>query len=324
MVKQTYHLHHDQFKVVILGSPNVGKSTLFNVLTDTREALVKNQPGVTRDIHKGQGQWDHHSFEVIDTGGLTKRNTDKFSDLIKNNIQDLIPSASCLIVVMDAKAGLNSEALEVAHFAYQSNKPFLIAVNKVDSMKDWDSIQLEFCQLGKQVYPAAFEKRAGISEILDWIISLMPFYKDPDKIKDKSLIRQAGRQADESSDKLADRLTNAQPILALIGKPNVGKSSLCNHLHGLERMLVTEIPGTTTDSIDSLIEYKQKSYTLIDTAGIRRRSQQTKENLEILASYKTKQAMSRADVILLLIDGLKGPGRQDAKFVDYAFLDEET
>ena len=296
MTKQTYLFEHDPSRVVILGPPNVGKSTLFNVLTDTRDALVKNQPGVTRDIHKGYVQWDCHSFELIDTGGLTRQNADSFSDLIKNNIQSLIPSASCLIVVIDAKAGLTSEVFEVVNFARQTNKPFLIVANKVDSMKGWNAIQLEFCQLGRKVYPAAFEKHAGISEILDWIVSLMPSCKNP--IKDESSI--------------------TKPVLALIGKPNVGKSSLCNRLHGLERMLVTEVPGTTTDSIDSLIEYKQKSYTLIDTAGMRRKSKSAKENLEVLASYKTKKAMNRADIILLLIDGLEGPGRQDAKLVDYA------
>ncbi len=295
MKKQSsFYSHSNSFKAAILGSPNVGKSTLFNIMTDSRDALVKDQPGVTRDIHIGQVHWEHHQFEVIDTGGLTEQKDDGFSILIKNKIQEVISFVDCLIIVMDGRAGLCPEDIFVVELARQANKPFLIVVNKIDSIKSWDLVQVDFCQLGCLVYPSAFERRMGVSEVLDWIVS----HFSPCKLgaKKASFV--------------------IKPALALIGKPNVGKSSLCNRLHALERMLVTEKPGTTTDSIQSLIEYKGKSYTLIDTAGMRRKSKQAKEGLEVLASYKTKHSMGFADINLLLIDGLQGPSHQDAKLVD--------
>ena len=293
MKKQIPFCHRNHsLRVAILGSPNVGKSTLFNVLTDSRDALVKDQPGVTRDIHIGQVKWEHHSFEVIDTGGLTDQKSDFFSALIKNKIKEVISFADCLIIVMDGQIGLCPEDISVVDLARQTNKPFLVVANKIDSIKNWSLLQGDFCQLGCPVYPTAFEKKMGISEILDWVVSHI------------------------SSSKVKKNSTTAKPVLSLIGRPNVGKSSLCNRLHTLERMLVTEKPGTTTDSIQSLIEYKGKSYTLIDTAGMRRKSKRAKEDIEVLATYKAKQAMSFADINLLLIDGLEGPSRQDAKLVD--------
>ena len=294
MKKQASFLstHNHSFKVAILGSPNVGKSTLFNILTDSRDALVKDQPGVTRDIHIGQVHWGHHQFEVIDTGGLTDQKSSGFSALIKNKIQEIISFMDCLIIVMDGRLGLCPEDISVVDLARQAHKPFLIVVNKIDNVKDWSLAQADFYQLGHLVYSAAFEKRMGVSEILDWVVSHI------------------------SSHKFKEVSPVAKPVLALIGRPNVGKSSLCNRLHHLERMLVTERPGTTTDSIQSLIEYKGKPYTLIDTAGMRNKSKKAKEGLEVLASYKTKHAMNFADINLLLIDGLEGPSHQDARLVD--------
>ena len=294
MKKQTSFLssHKHSFKVAILGSPNVGKSTLFNILTESRDALVKDQPGVTRDIHIGQVHWGHHQFEVLDTGGLTDQKNSDFSALIKNKIQEVISFVDCLIVVMDGRLGLCPEDISVVDIARKANKPFLIVVNKIDNIKNWNLLQADFFQLGGLVYPAAFEKKMGVSEILDWVVSHL------------------------SSCKVTKFSTIAKPVLACIGKPNVGKSSLCNRLHTLERMLVTEKPGTTTDSIQGLIEYKGKPYTLVDTAGMRKKSKQAKEGLEVLANYKTRGAMSLADINLLLIDGLEGPSHQDAKLVD--------
>ena len=279
--------------VAILGRPNVGKSTLFNALTESREALVKNQPGVTRDIHRGRVDWLGRQFEVIDTGGLTEQK-DGFSRLIQDRIQEIMPSVACLIVVVDARAGLCPEDVNVVHFAMVSNKPFLVVANKVDHVKDWPSVEIDFARLGQDVFPVAFEKRIGISEILDWVMPNMSFFQQGEK----PIIHR--------------------PILTMIGKTNVGKSSLCNRLHGLERMLVTDIPGTTTDSIESLITFKGKKYTLIDTAGLRRKSKRQKEGLEVLASYKTEKAMNRCDVILLLMDGLEGPGQQEARLIHQA------
>ena len=163
MKKQTSFLssHKHSFKVAILGSPNVGKSTLFNILTESRDALVKDQPGVTRDIHIGQVRWNHHQFEVLDTGGLTDQKNSDFSALIKNKIQEVISFVDCLIVVMDGRLGLCPEDISVVELARKANKPFLIVVNKIDNIKNWNLLQADFFQLGGLVYPAAFEKKNG-------------------------------------------------------------------------------------------------------------------------------------------------------------------
>lgn len=278
-------------RVAIIGRPNVGKSTLFNVITESRKAVVKDRPGVTRDIQIEPANWCGIEFDVIDTGGVTETQ-DTFSPLIKEQVLEIIKSVHCLVVVMDGRAGLCPEDWDLFRIANQSGKPFLVVVNKVDSFEN-EKIEMakaEFYQLGvEDVIPAAFEKRWGIDLILDWVIQHFP---------------------EESEERERSHVT-----LAIIGKPNAGKSSLCNTLLGENRMLVSEVAGTTVDAIDSDFIFRDKQYTIIDTAGMRRRARQ-KDDVEILATFKSLDSIKRADLVLLIVDGKELPSDQDAKLVE--------
>lgn len=274
-------------RLAIIGRPNVGKSTLFNVITETRRAVVKDQPGVTRDIQIQAAEWCGVDFDVIDTGGLTELQ-DTFSPLIREQVLEIIKSVDALVVVVDARTGVCPEDNDLMRIVYQAEKPFLVVANKVDSPDKQEEVINEFYQLGVEVLPCAFEKRWGVDILLDWTLDQFP------AVSEKREISHA--------------------TLAIIGKPNAGKSSLVNRLLGENRMLVSEVAGTTVDAIDSQFERDGKLYTIIDTAGVRRRSRQ-KEDVEILASFKSLDSIRRADIVLLIVDGIVGPVDQDAKLI---------
>lgn len=274
-------------KVAILGRPNVGKSTLFNIITDSRKAVVKNQPGVTRDIQIEPVEIWGKTFDIIDMGGVTEAH-DIFSKLIREQVSEFLYSVNYIIVVMDGKSGLIPEDRDIIKLAKQTGKKMLLVVNKIDREHEADLKSAEFYEFGEDVIAASFEQRRGISDILEWITTQIPEQKKIDK----------------------DSVT-----LALVGKPNVGKSSLCNELLGMERMLVSDTAGTTVDSIDSPFIYNDKRYTLVDTAGLRR-SAKREEDIEIISAFKTQESIRKADIVLLLIDGLVGPTEQDAKIME--------
>lgn len=275
-------------RLAIIGRPNVGKSTLFNVITESRRAVVKDQPGVTRDIQIQPADWCGVDFDVVDTGGITEAQ-DTFSPLIREQVLEIIKSVDALVVVVDARAGVCPEDFDLLRIAHESEKPFLVVANKVDRPDRQEDIINEFFQLGVEVLPCAFEKRWGVDIILDWALDHFP---DP-----------------------SEERTMSHATLAIIGKPNAGKSSLVNRILGENRMLVSEVAGTTVDAIDSEFERNGRSYTIIDTAGVRRKSRQ-KEDVEILASFKSIGSIRRADIVLLVIDGVIGPTDQDAKLVE--------
>ncbi|MES2856494.1 MAG: ribosome biogenesis GTPase Der, partial [Bdellovibrionota bacterium] len=273
-------------RVAIIGRPNVGKSTLFNYLTSTRKAVVKNQPGVTRDIQIEPAEIWGNKFDVIDTGGLTEAQ-DLFSKLIREQVVDFLRSVDHLIVVMDGRTGVNPEDKDIIRIASETGKPFLLVINKVDSVKDLDIAKAEFYEFGVDIVSASFEQRYGMDEILEWIVS----------------------QVKRTENTVREGLT-----LAMAGKPNVGKSSLCNRLLGERRLLVSNIAGTTTDAVDTELVYEGRKFVLIDTAGLRR-SARREEGLEILATFKTRDAIRRADIVLLVVDANEGPTAQDAKIL---------
>lgn len=275
-------------RVAIIGRPNVGKSTLFNVITEARKAVVLDQPGVTRDIQIEPAEWCGVEFDIIDTGGVTELR-DTFSPLIKEAVLDIIKSVHAIIVVMDGRAGVCPEDKDLLRIAQSSGKPYIVAINKVDSADQVDLAKADFYELGIDPVAVAFERRWGVDILLDWCLAQFP-------------------EASEKKER-----TNV--TMAIIGKPNAGKSSLCNKLLGENRMLVSEIAGTTVDAIDSDFEYRDKRYTLIDTAGIRRRARQ-KDDVEVIASFKSFDSIPRADIVLLVIDGTVGPADQDAKLVE--------
>ena len=282
-----FHASRETSRVAIIGRPNVGKSTLFNFLTDSRKAVVKNQSGVTRDILIEPGEIWGHKFDVIDTGGLTE-STDLFSKLIREQVIEFLQSVDHLIVVMDGRLGLHPEDRDIIRIAKEAGKPFLLVLNKVDRVHEAEMAKSEFYEFGVDMVAASFEQRFGMDEVLEWIAS----------------------QVKRTQHTIREGMT-----LAIVGKPNVGKSSLANRLLGENRNLVSDVAGTTVDAVDSEILYEGRKYTLIDTAGLRRSSKR-EEDVEIISAFKTQDAIRRADIILLTIDGNDGPSKQDAKILE--------
>jgi len=282
-----FRAHREVSRVAIIGRPNVGKSTLFNYLTDSRKAVVKNQPGVTRDILIEPAEVWGVKFDVIDTGGLTE-SADLFSKLIREQVVEFLKSVDHLVLVMDGRLGLHPEDRDIIRVAKEAGKPFLLVINKVDRIHDAEMAKSEFYEFGVDIVAASFEQRYAMDEVLEWIV---------DQVK-------------RTQHTVRDGLT-----LAMVGKPNVGKSSLCNRLLGEKRLLVSNVAGTTTDAVDTELIYEGRKYILIDTAGLRR-SARREEGLEILSAFKTRDAIRRADVILLVVDGNEGPTSQDAKILE--------
>lgn len=274
-------------KVAIVGRPNTGKSTLFNILTDSRKAVVKNQPGVTRDIQIEPIEVWGKSFDIIDTGGITE-SQDLISTLIREQVVEFLQSVDFLLVVMDGKAGLIPEDRDIIRIAKETGRPFLLVVNKIDRVHEDDLLTAEFHEFGVDVVGTSFEQRRGLANILEWLHARLP--------------------------EAPPTITEGKTI-AIVGKPNVGKSSLCNKLLGVHRMLVSDIAGTTVDSVDSPLIYNDKPYILIDTAGLRRSSRR-EEDIEIISAFKSQESIRRASIVLLMIDAMIGPTEQDAKILE--------
>lgn len=281
-------------KVAIIGRPNVGKSTLFNILTDSRKSVVKDQAGVTRDIIIEPAEIWGKKFDLIDTGGVTE-SQDLFSKLIKEQVTDFLHSVDYIVAVMDGRIGLVPEDRDIIKLAKQTGRPMLLVINKVDKSHEDDIAKADFHEFGLDVIAAAFEQRRGVAEIMEWIHGIIPEQQE---------IKKEGFN------------------VAMVGKPNVGKSSLCNALLGVNRMLVSEIAGTTVDSVDSPFIYNDEKYILVDTAGLRRQSRR-EEDIEIISAFKSKESIRRADIVLLVIDGTEGPSEQDAKIMQQILEDHK-
>ena len=281
-------------KVAIIGRPNVGKSTLFNILTDSRKSVVKDQAGVTRDIIIEPAEIWGKKFDLIDTGGVTE-SQDLFSKLIKEQVSDFLHSVDYIIAVMDGRVGLVPEDRDIIKLAKQTGRPMLLVINKVDMTHQDDIAKADFYEFGLDVTAASFEQRRGLAEIMEWIHNIIP----------------------EQKETLKEGLN-----VAMVGKPNVGKSSLCNCLLGVNRMLVSEVAGTTVDSVDSPFIYNNEKYIIVDTAGLRRQSRR-EDDIEIISAFKSKESIRRSDVVLLVIDGVDGPSEQDAKIMQQILEDHK-
>lgn len=281
-------------KVAIIGRPNVGKSTLFNILTDSRKSVVKDRPGVTRDIIIEPAEVWGKKFDLIDTGGVTE-SQDLFSKLIKEQVTDFLHTVDFIIAVMDGRIGMVPEDRDIIKLAKQTGKPMLLVINKVDKTHEDDIAKADFHEFGLDVTAASFEQRRGVAEIMEWIHKNVP----------------------EQKETIKEGLN-----IAMVGKPNVGKSSLCNCLLGVNRMLVSEIAGTTVDSVDSPFIYNDQKYIIVDTAGLRRKSKR-EDDIEIISSFKAKESLRRSDVVLLVIDGVEGPTEQDAKIMQQILEDHK-
>lgn len=289
--------------VALCGRPNVGKSTLFNRLTRTRTALVHDLPGMTRDrsyAHVnclGDDGEIEEVFELVDTGGLDYEGEDVITAGITRMAQSAMNEAHVLMMMVDAHDGWNPVDAEIALKIRQSGKPSVLVVNKIDGVKS-GSPDGAFYELGfQEVFIISASHGSGVPDLLDAVRTKLPFHRT---------LEEAERH--EASEELR---------FAIIGRPNVGKSSLTNKLLGYERSLVSDIAGTTRDTVDTIFHAEDRIYRLIDTAGIRRKGK-THEGAEILSILKAKQAMARADVSLLLIDAVEGVTHQDAVIAGYA------
>lgn len=281
-------------KVAIIGRPNVGKSTLFNIMTNSRKSVVKNQAGVTRDIIIEPADIWGKKFDLIDTGGVTE-SQDLFSKLIREQVSDFLHSVDFIIAVMDGRIGLVPEDRDIIKLAKQTGRPMLLVINKVDSQHEDEIAKADFYEFGLDVVAASFEQRRGLAEIMEWVHQSIP----------------------EAVETVKEGLQ-----IAMVGKPNVGKSSLCNCLLGVHRMLVSDVAGTTVDSVDSPFIFNDRKYVLVDTAGLRRQSRR-EDDIEIISAFKSQESIRRSQVVLLVIDGLMGPTEQDAKIMQQILEDHK-
>jgi GTPase len=278
--------------VVILGRPNVGKSTLFNKLTGTRRAIVGDEPGITRDRIYGRVEWASREFRLVDTGGIIPDDKELIPANILTQARAALDEASLILLIVDARAGITPLDEELAELARSIRKPVFVAANKVDSPK-LEADAMEFARWGfDEVFPVAAEHGTGIAELLDAAVDLITA---PDIIEEKP-----------------EELT-----LAIVGRPNTGKSSLVNRLTGEERVIVSPIPGTTRDAVDTEIEYDNTLFKLIDTAGIRRKGK-TDLMAEKLSVIMSRRHLERAHIAILMIDAIEGPTALDATIGGYA------
>ena len=279
--------------VAVVGRPNVGKSTLFNALAGQNISIVKDTPGITRDRIYADVTWLDKAFTLIDTGGIEPESKDIILSQMRAQAEIAIETADVIIFLVDVKQGLVDADSKVADMLRRSRKPVVLAVNKVDSFDKYMSDVYEFYNLGiGEPYPVSAANKMGLGDMLDQVAS---YFKDGD--------------TEEEED---DR-----PRVAIVGKPNVGKSSLINKLLGENRLIVSDIAGTTRDAVDTEITYNGKEYVFIDTAGLRRKNK-VKEELERFMIIRTVSAVERAEVVVLVIDAVEGVTEQDAKIAGIA------
>jgi GTP-binding protein len=275
--------------VAIVGRPNVGKSTLFNRLLGKRDAIVDDVAGVTRDRNYGESEWNGKKFRLIDTGGYVPQSEDLFEVAIREQVEIAINESDSILFLVDFKSGLNPIDKSIINLLRQSKKEFFVVVNKVDNELQKNFIS-EFFELGvTEIYDISALNGRRLGDLLDKLTANFSYIH---------------------TEKKDNRLK-----IAIVGRPNVGKSSLANALLGEERSIVTEIPGTTRDSIDSILKYYGEEIILIDTAGLRKKSK-VQESIEFFSSIRSYRAIGECDVAIVVIDAVQGFEHQDQNIID--------
>jgi len=282
--------------VAIVGRPNVGKSTLFNRITRTKDALVDDFPGVTRDRHYADAEWEGIEFTLVDTGGFLENDVDDFTQQIRSQLHQAVEDSDIVILLLDGKAGISPFDEDLVKLLRRLKKTVFFVVNKIDGVEK-EADGYDFFQLGtEKLYSLSAEHGYGVSDFLDELVGVLP------------------RMESGAPGSGAEDLIN----LAVVGRPNVGKSSLINRILGHERLVVSEIPGTTRDAVDSLCRFKDQSYRLVDTAGIRRKSRVSKK-LEKFSIIKALRSLDRCDIALVVLDAAEGITEQDVAVAGYAY-----
>lgn len=277
--------------VSIVGRPNVGKSTIFNRLIGSRKAIVDDQYGVTRDRHYGESHWNGREFTVIDTGGYQPDATDVMVEGIREQVHIALDESDVILFVVDTEAGITSLDMSVANLLRQQEKPVLLVANKADN-EERALNATEFYSLGfEELFPVSAINGTGTGDLLDRLVELLPEEKEEPE--------------------------SEYPKLAVIGRPNVGKSSFVNAMLNDERCIVTDIPGTTRDSINSKLVYNDKTYILVDTAGLRKR-RKVEENVEFYSAVRTDRALRDCDVAIIMLDAMRGFEAQDKHILSEA------
>lgn len=284
--------------VAIVGRPNVGKSTLFNKLVGDRVAIVDDQPGVTRDRLYRETEWAGKEFVLVDTGGLEPRNNDFMMTKIKQQAEVAMNEADVILFVVDGKNGLNPLDEEIAYLLRKKKKPVILCVNKIDNFQAQQDDVYDFWGLGfEHLIPISGEHKVNLGDMLDLVVDII--------------------------DQTVEEYEEEEGLkLAIIGRPNAGKSSLVNRLSGEERTIVSNIAGTTRDAIDTAIEFDGNRYILIDTAGIRRKSK-VEESLEYYSVLRAIKTIKRADVCIWMIDGSEGLTEQDKRIAGIAYEEKK-
>ncbi|MCU6763681.1 GTP-binding protein EngA [uncultured Roseburia sp.] len=279
--------------VAVVGRPNVGKSTLFNALAGERISIVKDTPGVTRDRIYADVEWLNHTFTMIDTGGIEPDSKDIILSQMREQAEIAMATADVILFMTDVRQGLTDADAKVADMLRRSRKPVILVVNKVDSFEKFMGDVYEFYNLGiGDPVPISASSMLGLGDMLEEVVKHFP-----------------GEAKEEEEDE--------RPKVAIVGKPNVGKSSIINRLTGENRVIVSDIAGTTRDAIDTEIKYHGREYVFIDTAGLRRKNK-IKEEIERYSIIRAVTAVERADVVMIVIDATEGVTEQDAKIAGIA------
>ncbi len=286
--------------MALVGRPNVGKSTLFNRIAGKRRAITFDQPGITRDLVSHPAEYDGRRFLILDTGGYLTGSGDDLLQKVRGQVLRAIYESDLVVFLVDARDGLLPLDKEIAGMLREREKPFLLAANKIDAKEGRESVEQFHAISVDRIYPVSAEHGTGVSDILEEIVSRMP---------------EGSTAATEEAEGV--------PRIAVVGRPNVGKSTLVNTLAGFERVIASEIPGTTRDAIDVMIRRDGKNYLLIDTAGIRAK-RKTENVIEKFSVLKSLESLKRCDLAVLLIDGPDGLTHQDRQILRYILNEERA